>query len=79
PRPPNAWIIYRSQKLKAMHADPTKPKRPQAEVSREISKMWKEEDPAVRALYEHEAELRKAEHASNYPGYRYQPVKKEEK
>ncbi|TFK25502.1 hypothetical protein FA15DRAFT_755736 [Coprinopsis marcescibilis] len=80
PRPPNAWILYRSDKLKQL-PEPAKgePKRAQADVSRLISTMWRNESDATRAYYEQLADLRKAEHSLMYPGYRYVPMKKEER
>ncbi|KAH7926503.1 hypothetical protein BV22DRAFT_1128094 [Leucogyrophana mollusca] len=80
PRPPNAWILYRSDKLKSLPPkDPNGPARAQAEVSRLISDMWKRESEAVRLEYERRAEARKAEHQRLYPNYRFQPMKKEDK
>ncbi|KAL1406003.1 hypothetical protein Q8F55_007686 [Vanrija albida] len=142
PRPPNAWIIYRSDKLKdfeAIHTreqlkelleqanmmdqfpkyltsiasvekahrleaesngakrkgkKPSKPAvegrgifrlgkggkgLPQAEISQLISRLWKGEPAAVRSQYEHKAEVAKQEHLQKYPGYKFQPVRKEEK
>ncbi|KAI6032779.1 hypothetical protein F5J12DRAFT_887668 [Pisolithus orientalis] len=76
PRPPNAWILYRSDKLRQL---PPAKGRPQADVSKMISKMWAEETDTVRLLYERMADARKAEHQRKYPEYRFQPVKKEER
>lgn len=79
PRPPNAWILYRSDKLREMPTEPGQPRRAQADVSKEISRMWKSESAQVRAHYEQLADIRKAEHAIEYPGYRFQPMKKADK
>ncbi|KAJ7874693.1 hypothetical protein B0H14DRAFT_3859668 [Mycena olivaceomarginata] len=73
PRPPNAWILYRAEKSKVIG------RKAQADVSKEISAMWKAELPHVRAEYERRADIKKAEHAAMYPDYRFQPVKREEK
>ncbi|KAJ7128884.1 hypothetical protein C8R43DRAFT_957402 [Mycena crocata] len=73
PRPPNAWILYRAEKSKAIG------RKAQSDVSKEISAMWKAETPDVRAEYERRAEEKKAEHSAMYPQYRFQPVKKEVK
>jgi hypothetical protein len=51
----------------------------QGEVSKLISNMWKNESEIVRAEYERRAECKKQEHQAMYPGYRFQPMKKEEK
>lgn len=81
PRPPNAWILYRSDKVRELElrAGPSKPRRPQAEISKEISIMWKEELPEVKAGYEKAAAIKKAIHAAKYPDYRFKPQKKEAK
>jgi hypothetical protein len=80
PRPPNAWILYRSDKLRNLPPTaPGVPRRAQADVSKLISEMWKNELDDVRAEYERRADARKAEHQAMYPGYRFHPMKKEEK
>jgi hypothetical protein len=80
PRPPNAWILYRSDKLRELPPTaPGVPRRAQAEVSKLISNMWKGESDDVRTQYERRADAKKAEHQAMYPGYRFQPMKKEEK
>ena len=64
PRPPNAWIIYRSDKLKELgKPKPGQPKVPQAEISKSISLMWRNETDEVKKKYERMAEYAKAEHA----------------
>ncbi|KAF7375984.1 HMG box domain-containing protein [Mycena sanguinolenta] len=73
PRPPNAWILYRAEKSKIIG------RKAQADVSKEISAMWKAEPAHIRAEYERRADIKKAEHAAMYPDYRFQPVKREEK
>ncbi|KAJ7072458.1 hypothetical protein C8F01DRAFT_1104064 [Mycena amicta] len=73
PRPPNAWILYRTDRAKEIG------RKAQADVSREISAMWRNELPVVRAQYERMADIKKAEHHAMYPEYRFQPVKREEK
>lgn len=80
PRPPNAWIIYRSEKTKMITARAAgQPPPSQGMVSKMISAMWKDEPAATRAIYERRADEKKAEHQKQYPGYRFQPKKKEEK
>ncbi|KAJ7287362.1 hypothetical protein C8J57DRAFT_1167430 [Mycena rebaudengoi] len=73
PRPPNAWILYRSDKSKELG------RKAQSDVSKEISALWKNERADIRAWYEKRAEEKKLEHQRMYPDYRFQPVKKEEK
>ncbi|KAF9007999.1 sequence-specific DNA-binding high mobility group box protein, partial [Cyathus striatus] len=77
PRPPNAWILFRAVKQKELLE--SRGKEPQAEVSKMISQVWKDAPEDVRAHYERLAEEKKAEHKVQYPGYRFQPKKKEEK
>ena len=80
PRPPNAWIIYRSDKLQNMPPPPLgQPKPTQAEVSKIIAAQWRAESDDVRALYDQRAETAKAEHARMYPDYRFAPMKKADK
>ena len=80
PRPPNAWILYRSDKLRALPPQvPGTPRRVQADVSKLISSMWRNESEDVRNQYERRADEKKAEHQARYPGYRFMPVKKEVK
>ena len=80
PRPPNAWIIYRSDKLQNLPPPPLgQPKPTQAEVSKIISAQWRAESEDVRALYDQRAETAKAEHARKYPDYRFAPLKKADK
>ncbi|KAG1812517.1 uncharacterized protein BJ212DRAFT_1301502 [Suillus subaureus] len=80
PRPPNAWILYRSDKIKVLPpAAPGQRSRAQADVSKLISDMWRNESDAVKLEYERLADARKAEHQRLYPDYRFQPMKKEEK
>ncbi|KAJ7292234.1 high mobility group box domain-containing protein, partial [Mycena rebaudengoi] len=73
PRPPNCWILYRSDKRKELG------KMHENEASKMISARWKSEVPHVRAKYEQLANEKKEEHTRMYPDYRFSPVKKEEK
>ncbi|PWN51166.1 hypothetical protein IE53DRAFT_305790, partial [Violaceomyces palustris] len=81
PRPPNAWILYRSQKYQefrektnslASSSEAGKPKS-QAEISRIISSMWQGESAETKQHYEALAEARKIAHQKTYPTYRYRP------
>ncbi|KAJ8486987.1 hypothetical protein ONZ51_g4488 [Trametes cubensis] len=80
PRPPNAWLIYRAEKVKELHRTlPEGAVLVQSEASRLISPMWASEPREVRAEFERRAEAAKEEHARLYPGYKYQPVPKAER
>lgn len=52
---------------------------PQAEISKLISFMWKNESRAVRKKYDRMSGIKRMEHEALHPGYKYQPMKKEEK
>ncbi|KAF7968047.1 hypothetical protein HWV62_32112 [Athelia sp. TMB] len=79
-RPPNAWIIYRKTKFRTLPPlQPGEPRRAQADVSKLISKMWREEPDAVKAEYERLAEAEKAAHQRMFPGYKFAPESKAEK
>ncbi|WVN89112.1 uncharacterized protein L203_104328 [Cryptococcus depauperatus CBS 7841] len=120
PRPPNSWILYRSDLLKKLkepnfeefenakatmlRADPTaldiykdgtkkqtapREDRPikhgsargliQAQVSKVLSFLWREEPPSVKEQYERLADLKKVQHKLSYPNYRFRPERKEAK
>ena len=77
PRPPNAWILYRSAKC-ALVREPNE-RLSQAAVSKRVSIMWRNETETIRRQYEREAETKKAEHQVLYPGYRFCPKRKQTK
>ena len=58
---------------------PGQPRRAQAEVSKIISDMWRQEPDHVKAKYERMAEQAKAEHRMMYPNYKFSPESKQEK
>lgn len=86
PRPANAWILYRSNKLRQLReqevsnvaSDRLSERReagvaavggrPQADVSKFISEMWKNESKEAKLYYEQQAEIKKIEHLAKYPG-----------
>lgn len=80
PRPPNAWIIYRSEKFRTIPPPPpgTAPQL-QANVSKIVAAMWKAEPPTVRAHYERLSDIMKIEHQLKNPGYHFRPRTKAEK
>ncbi|KAI8975892.1 high mobility group box domain-containing protein, partial [Trametes punicea] len=75
PRPPNAWILYRTARLKQIRSYQKEGQPPlkQADISRTIGDMWKAEPDHVRKQFEKEAEIAKAKHAEQYPNYKYKP------
>lgn len=52
---------------------------PQSDVSRIISNIWKHEPEEQRQHYDKLSLQRKAEHLAKYPGYKFQPQKREDK
>ena len=77
PRPPNAWILYRSFHFKLIRQRDER--LSQASVSKIISEMWKHETEEVKRDFEQQAEARKAQHQELYPDYRFCPKRKEAK
>ncbi|KAF8894944.1 high mobility group box domain-containing protein, partial [Gymnopilus junonius] len=80
PRPPNSWILYRAHALKNLPPPgPGEGRRSQSEVSALVSNMWRHESESTKSHFERLAEEAKAQHKIQFPDYRYQPKKKEEK
>lgn len=77
PRPPNPWILYRSERAKNLPRGPGGMQ--QSDVSKVIADAWANETADVREHYQHLAEQKKAEHALRYPKYRFRPTSKFEK
>ncbi|KAH9812119.1 hypothetical protein DFH28DRAFT_1130377 [Melampsora americana] len=71
PRPPNSWILYRSEKILEMKSMDLG--LAQSILSKEIAARWREEPSEVKKLYERKAEIIKAEHAAKHPDYKYNP------
>ncbi|TYJ52733.1 hypothetical protein B9479_006667 [Cryptococcus floricola] len=88
PRPPNAWIIYRSEILTRFKKGDKIPgyrkarddlglaPLPDSDDDKVISYLWKHETKQNKSHYEHQAALRKEEHALKYPNYKFKPVSK---
>ncbi|CAG8722147.1 9037_t:CDS:2 [Gigaspora margarita] len=74
PRPPNAFILYRTNKhldVKAQNKNLTN-----AQVSKVISQMWKNEKNEIKLYWEKLADNMKLNHMKNYPDYVYKPKKR---
>ena len=69
-RPPNAWILYRSDKMKTLKR--TEPSAPRRDSSKLIAEMWKDETEDVKRYYWTLADLAKAEYHAHYPTYHVQ-------
>nr|AGH03201.1 mating type protein [Leptographium longiclavatum]AGH03205.1 mating type protein [Leptographium longiclavatum]AGH03209.1 mating type protein [Leptographium longiclavatum] len=69
PRPPNAWIIYRSHKSKEIRKKV--PHVTAGYISTLVSQMWKQESCAIRLLYNDKAIEAQKVHKAMYPNYKY--------
>ncbi|GAA5916054.1 hypothetical protein JCM6882_008299 [Rhodosporidiobolus microsporus] len=76
PRPANAWICYRSARVHELKASSEYAKLPQADISKIIGQLWRNEPPEVRRQYEDMAALKKAEHKEKHPDYVFRPVRR---
>ncbi|GAA5823190.1 hypothetical protein JCM11251_007518 [Rhodosporidiobolus azoricus] len=79
PRPPNAWMLYRSARVKEF-AEREKQGGSrvtmQSDLSKIIGEMWRTEPLDVREAYAKLALAERDEHAKRYPEYVYKPVRK---
>ncbi|CAO3639307.1 unnamed protein product [Cunninghamella echinulata] len=78
PRPPNSYILYRAANYNkiALRLKKEGQKLIEADISREIALMWKNEKKEVQDAYKREADLEKLRHHEIYPHYKYQPKPK---
>ncbi|KAJ7226956.1 hypothetical protein GGX14DRAFT_693062 [Mycena pura] len=77
PRPPNAFILYRSERCKKM--DPSGKKKRQVVLNGIISQEWRELSEEDRAVWEGRAKVKKLEHGIRYPDYVYRPQRRNAK
>ncbi|CAG8589868.1 11448_t:CDS:1 [Acaulospora morrowiae] len=73
PRPPNAFILYRREKQPAILA--ANRHLTNAEISRHIADLWRNESNETRLKWERFADQTKLEHMKAYPNYVYRPNK----
>ncbi|BGP18603.1 hypothetical protein JCM10213_004236 [Rhodosporidiobolus nylandii] len=79
PRPPNAWLLYRSARLREFMEREQKggPAVPlQADLSKLIAEMWRSEPFDIREQYARLALAEAEEHKKLYPEYTYKPKRK---
>ncbi|KAI5476426.1 hypothetical protein MNV49_007739 [Pseudohyphozyma bogoriensis] len=78
PRPPNAFICYRADKIRQFREeqDPRVQGARQSEISKLIGGMWRNETAEVRKEYEQQAAIKKLEHAELYPDYHFNPIRR---
>ncbi|KIJ23985.1 hypothetical protein M422DRAFT_111323, partial [Sphaerobolus stellatus SS14] len=69
PRPPNAFIVFRTEYIRAMETQNSTP-----EVSRSLGEMWRSMSEEQKQPWVEKALEKKLEHQAKYPNYRYKPV-----
>ncbi|KAI0338069.1 hypothetical protein BDW22DRAFT_1423288 [Trametopsis cervina] len=72
PRPPNAFILFRSSFIKAQHI-PEKIEGNHSHLSKIIGKYWKALPREEREVWEAKAIVALAEHRKKYPDWRFRP------
>ncbi|KAF9459629.1 hypothetical protein BDZ94DRAFT_1171276, partial [Collybia nuda] len=72
PRPPNAFILYRSSFIKSQQVT-DKVEGNHSNLSKIIGKYWKTLPQAERDEWEAKAVLAQAEHRARYPDWRFRP------
>ncbi|CAB4477430.1 unnamed protein product [Rhizophagus irregularis] len=77
PRPQNAFILYRRDKAKK-HKNEHKGLR-SCDISKKIAKMWSEETPEVKVLFEALSRLSEKAHNKKYGNYKYRPMSKKDR
>nr|AQT26490.1 MAT1-2-1 [Valsa mali] len=76
PRPPNPFIIYRSERHPAVAA--ANPGMPNKQISKILGQQWQNESDEVRARYKAKADQIKMEFMRINPDYKYTPRKSSE-
>ncbi|EMD32249.1 hypothetical protein CERSUDRAFT_118952, partial [Gelatoporia subvermispora B] len=72
PRPPNAFILFRSSFIRAQHI-PGKIEGNHSALSKIIGKYWKSLPREEREVWEAKAVVAQAEHRKKYPDWRFRP------
>ncbi|XP_063786735.1 protein SOX-15 [Pseudophryne corroboree] len=73
-RPMNAFMVWSSEERKRVSA--RHPKMHNSEISRRLGEVWRGLAEDERRPYREEAKRLRAQHARDYPGYKYAPRKK---
>ncbi|XP_075061088.1 transcription factor SOX-15 [Mixophyes fleayi] len=73
-RPMNAFMVWSSEERKRVSA--LYPKMHNSEISRRLGEVWRGLGEDERRPYREEAKRLRAQHARDYPGYKYAPRKK---
>ncbi|KAL0579569.1 hypothetical protein V5O48_002449 [Marasmius crinis-equi] len=74
PRPPNAFILYRSHFWEVQKSNPTE--RNHRQISRSAGIKWQSLSEEEKDPWRKLAERRKQEHAEKYPEYKFSPQRK---
>jgi hypothetical protein len=77
PRPPNAFMLYRSHMLKSRGN--TDPEKRQQNLSRIAGQLWRAMSKEDRAVWHKKAAEVQAAHYAKYPGYKFKPNRKSAK
>ncbi|KAJ6608032.1 high mobility group box domain-containing protein [Mycena sp. CBHHK59/15] len=72
PRPPNAFILFRSSFIRSQNV-PGRVEGNHSTLSKIIGKYWKTLPPDERARWEDRARAAQAEHRRRYPDWRFRP------
>ncbi|KAF9448809.1 hypothetical protein P691DRAFT_617230, partial [Macrolepiota fuliginosa MF-IS2] len=72
PRPPNAFILFRSSFIRSNHV-PGKVEGNHSTLSKIIGLCWKALSPQERRSWEEKARIAQAEHRTLYPDWRWTP------
>ncbi|KAI0345039.1 high mobility group box, partial [Trametopsis cervina] len=77
PRPRNAFIIFRCEKIQSLHSQSTagmdRPATPEKTLSKRAGAAWRLLPADEKERFREMAEQERREHLKKYPDYRYQP------
>ncbi|KAL2273455.1 hypothetical protein FJTKL_04520 [Diaporthe vaccinii] len=76
PRPPNPFIIYRTERHQTVKD--ANPDAKNNDISKILGRQWQAEPDEVRDVYKQKSEAIKEEFMRLYPDYKYQPRKSSE-
>ncbi|GJJ15257.1 hypothetical protein Clacol_009533 [Clathrus columnatus] len=76
PRPPNAFILFRSEFIKRQHV-PGDVEANHGNLSKIIGLCWRNLPFSERDVWECKARIAMAEHKAKYPNYRFRPTHKD--
>ncbi|CAG8471341.1 7623_t:CDS:2 [Diversispora eburnea] len=74
PRPPNPFFIFRKNYTAKMKQEAERSST--TDTSKNVGKIWKEQGPKVKKLFQALSLLAKKNHNLKYPDYKYQPKSK---